>query len=175
MWSNANLKNDAWFLKAVEKGLLLVSRQGIVTNPKTGNILGSKPLAKAGGYHRVCLSYKGRNHSIYLHRLVWLVFKGPIPEGYQVNHKNGNRSKNCLSNFNLKTNAENTEHGYRRLGNSQRSGVNHKLSAFNASQVREIRKLYRKGSTQKSIADRFHVSQKAVFNVVNYRSYTEVA
>ena len=175
MWSNANLKNDEWFLKAVEKGLLLVSKQGIVTNPRTGNILGSKPLEKAGGYHRVCFSYRGKSRSIYLHRLVWLVFKGRISKGYQVNHKDGNRSRNCLSNFDLKTNVDNTKHGYKRLGNPKRSGTKHTLSALSANQVLEIRKLHRKGYTQRLLSTRYKVSQKVIFNVVNYKSYKEVA
>lgn len=175
MWANADLKNDAWFIRAVEKGLLTVSRTGVVTSTKTGNVLGANPLAKAGGYHRVCFSHKGKSRSIYLHRLVWLVFKGKIARGYQVNHKDGNRSHNHLSNFNLKTNADNTKHGYRRLGNVRRSGVKHTLAAFDDRTVRKIRRVYATGKySHKRIADHYGVSQKAIYNVVNNLSYRNV-
>lgn len=174
-WNQANLKNDLYFIKAVKSGLLTVTKKGVVTNVKTGNILGSKPLLKAGGYHRVCFSSNDKTKSIYLHRLVWLAYKGPIPKFLQVNHKNGDKSKNWLSNFTLSTNSENTTHAYRSLGKGDKSGSKHVLSKLTNSDVIKIKKAYGKGNTtQKKLAAKYSVSQNVIFNVVNDVSYTNV-
>ena len=45
------------------------------------------------------------------HRLVWIVFNGPIPEGMQVNHINEDKSDNRLENLNLMTPSENINWG----------------------------------------------------------------
>ena len=175
MWSRANLKNDSWFIKAVDKGVLEVYKNGSVINPVTGKELGVNPLEKAGGYHRVCILYKGKKRSIYKHRLIWVVFKGPIPEGYQVNHENGNKSKNRLSNLNLKTNSENTKHSYQTLDRGFKRGTKHVLAAFTEKQVKKIRKDYaNKIYTQRELAEKYNVSQRNIFNIVHRKTYTEI-
>lgn len=44
----------------------------------------------------------------YVHRLVWETFKGEIPDGYEIDHIDGDTSNNSLSNLQLLTRRENT-------------------------------------------------------------------
>lgn len=53
------------------------------------------------GYWRMGIKINGTWEKIYLHRYVWELYNGPIPEGYDVHHKNGNRSCNCIVNLEL--------------------------------------------------------------------------
>lgn len=54
----------------------------------------------------------GKKHSKRIHRLVAKAFV-PNPNSYpQVNHKDGNKLNNELSNLEWVTNAQNTQHGY---------------------------------------------------------------
>ena len=55
------------------------------------------------GYWAVRLFRK----SHYIHRILYVMANGPIPEGMQVDHIDHNRGNNCRSNFRLATNAEN--------------------------------------------------------------------
>ena len=48
--------------------------------------------------------YKGS--PIYVHKLVYMLFKGPIPEGYQVHHISGNTAQNNIENLTLLTRDE---------------------------------------------------------------------
>ena len=51
--------------------------------------------------------YQGRDKYVIClikqHRLVWIVNHGPIPEGYIIHHKDGNRANNTITNLELTT------------------------------------------------------------------------
>jgi hypothetical protein len=89
--------------------------EGYRINPATGVILGRRGYAvghPAGnghlivtnGYRKMCRS---------AHRMVWEAVHGPIPEGLQINHKNGVKTDNRIENLELVTASENTAHAYR--------------------------------------------------------------
>ena len=78
---------------------------------KKGKIL--KQVDVGFGYLQVCLRKNNKNHSLYVHRLVWEAFNGLIPEGMQVNHINENKSDNRLENLNLMTAVQNSNWGTR--------------------------------------------------------------
>ena len=70
-----------------------------------------KPKISNKGYYlvRLCKNSKAGLYSI--HRLVWIAFNEPIPEGLQVNHINEVKTDNRLSNLNLMTPKENRNWG----------------------------------------------------------------
>lgn len=49
------------------------------------------------------------NGSGYLHRDIWVAHNGPIPDGYEVDHRDGNPFNNAIENLQLLTNAEHVE------------------------------------------------------------------
>jgi hypothetical protein len=52
-----------------------------------------------------------------LHRLVWMLAHGPIPDGYQVHHIDGQRWNNSLDNLELMTISEHTRiHSHEKIG-----------------------------------------------------------
>jgi hypothetical protein len=64
----------------------------------------------SGGYMRVSLFYEGKNFNALVHRLVAIAFI-PNPENKpQVNHKDGDKSNNCVDNLEWVTNNENQAH-----------------------------------------------------------------
>lgn len=56
------------------------------------------------------------------HRYIWEKANGPIPAGMQIDHINGKRDDNRLSNLRVVTHQENTQNAKRRKDNA--SGVN---------------------------------------------------
>ena len=65
--------------------------------------------AKKNCYAFVSIKHRETNKQIayYVHRLIWETFNGNIPEGYEIDHINTNRSDNRLENLRLVTHQEN--------------------------------------------------------------------
>ena len=63
------------------------------------------------GYYQVALCKNSIKKIYNVHRLVYEVFNGSIPEGLQVNHINEIKTDNRTSNLNLMTPKENTNYG----------------------------------------------------------------
>lgn len=57
------------------------------------------------GYQRVQFNQKvegiKQHRNILVHRIVWDAFKGEVPEGYEIDHIDFNRSNNCIDNLRL--------------------------------------------------------------------------
>ena len=76
------------------------------TRKLKGKILTPVSNGKAG-YYQIKFNNKNKTKAEYVHRLVWQAFNGPIPEGYEIDHEDEDKSNNALYNLNLKTRKEN--------------------------------------------------------------------
>lgn len=63
----------------------------------------AESLHKSTGYLR--FGYQGKQY--HVHRVVWEMHNGPIPKGMQIDHINGDRTDNNLSNLRLVTPQQN--------------------------------------------------------------------
>jgi NUMOD4 motif/HNH endonuclease len=72
-----------------------------------------KPRLHDRGYHRVNLCKDGRPTDAYIHIVVMAAFVGPCPEGMEVNHDDGVKSNNILSNLEYATPLQNIQHSVR--------------------------------------------------------------
>ena len=85
-----------------------VSDTGLVKTTKTGHVL--RPAVSRHGYERVCLFKMDRKRRYRVHRLVAMAFI-PNPDNLpQVNHKDGNKRNNHVSNLEWITNEDNMHH-----------------------------------------------------------------
>lgn len=114
-----------------------------------------------------------RNY-ILLHRLIWIISNGDIPEKMEINHINGIKDDNRLINLELTTKSGNGIHSHRILGNKTGSvkGEQNKKSKLKESEVIEIRSRYKKGEiTLKFLADEYGVSIPAIADIIKYRNW----
>ena len=85
---------------------------------KRGNFL--RPIKKKTGY--VCVSLSsgyGKPNQTLIHRFVWEFFKGPIPEGMTLDHKDGDKTNNRINNLQLMSGGENSRKGNRKLSDEK--------------------------------------------------------
>lgn len=86
----------------------MACKEGYIKNKSNKVLLGSE----RNGYYRVNLVKYGH---ISVHRLIWETFNGPIPDDKVIDHIDGNRHNNNLSNLRCVSQSEN-------MYNSQMNG-----------------------------------------------------
>lgn len=87
-----------------------IDQNGVITNQKTGNVK-SQWEAKSG-YLCVDIQENGKASKHYLHRLLAQTFI-PNPDNKRtVNHIDGNKLNNSLTNLEWSTDSENIKHAY---------------------------------------------------------------
>lgn len=90
-----------------------ISNLGNIRSYCTGKeIIRKQVFNKKLGYYAVCL---GSNNKQYVHRLLAQAFIPNQENKKQVNHKDGNRANNDLSNLEWVTCSENHIHAYKEL------------------------------------------------------------
>lgn len=81
-----------------------------------GDVAGS---VNQNGYTKVMLNGKQLN----AHRVVWILLKGEIPEGFVINHIDCNKRNNKIDNLEIITQKQNTRKSYRHLQEDNLVGI----------------------------------------------------
>lgn len=85
-----------------------VNEYGVVLNTTTKVV--KKATIGKNGYKYVTLYNKGFTQKLYVHRLLGIYFIPNPKRKRTINHKNGNKLDNCLSNLEWATDKENLTH-----------------------------------------------------------------
>lgn len=129
----------------------------------------------ADGYLMVDLSDRSRGlrKCRLAHRLVGEAFLGDIPDGKQINHKNGVKDDNRPENLEYVTCGENVRHAYRELNcsDTRSRGSDHYGAQLTEESVREARARKQSGESYASIARSMGFSYHAIWDCVNRRSW----
>lgn len=91
--------------------------------------------------------------AFYVHRLVALSFIPNTENKPEVNHIDGNRNNNHVSNLEWTTRQENMDHGFR-TGLINNTGINHGNNIYTDNQIKDVKLLLKNTEmTQKEIAE----------------------
>lgn len=158
---------ERWRWVKDSDGKYLVSDKGTVIsvpdNGRDGVTLGTNDSC---GY--VSVTINGRRTRV--HRVVLEAFE-PIHDGLPVvNHKDGDKKNNNLENLEWCTHSQNMQHAYD-TGLRHSPVVKAYARKFTDDQVRSIRKDQR---TARQIADDYGVSDVAICNIKNRKTYKGV-
>lgn len=128
---------------------------------KRGNIL--KGCIDRCGYREVCLSLKGKQKSVLVHRLILKSFK-PCEnmDKLDVNHINGNKLDNRLINLEWCTRSENINHSYKNRLQDNATNQYGNFKVISQEEVELMKILRLEGKTQKEIAKTIGCSTKTV-------------
>lgn len=158
---NVNMDKDLKALELVAIGVIQLNNLGEIFRckrklPRIDEYKLIEPrlvTTEAHGYRIFNITLEPGNYLYFrVHRLVWMIFnESLIPEGQEINHKDGNKAKNAPDNLESLTQAENI-----------RVRKNNKL---NHLQVKQIRELQDRGVPPKIIAEMFKVSRSTISNI----------
>ena len=125
--------NEVFVYEAVKLGQIEIRADGTVWRIKGRR---PKQLAKSlppsAKYVSIKVMRNGRQVGATVQRLVYHHFKGPIPPGLTVNHKDGNTLHNHPDNLELATYLEQTRHAIDVLGRKPKDQLGEKNKMANA-------------------------------------------
>jgi hypothetical protein len=136
-----------------------VSNCGNVMNEKRNRLL--IPCHSNNGYLIVNLRYESKHKTHYVHRMVAETFI-PNPENHnQINHIDGDKTNNNVSNLEWCTGTHNRLHAFRIGLQISLKGEKSGRSKLTESQVKKIKELHGV-LTQKEIAKTFNVTYATI-------------
>ena len=159
---------EVWKPFYIQERIYYVSNIGRVKN-KYNKILHA--VVGSSGYEEICLCVNYKRYYKRVHRLVAQAFL-PNPNNYPcVNHINGNKLDNNVSNLEWCTVAHNTQHSYNHGYQRGKSG-NCKLSD---AQVILIRRLRLAGLSRFEVCALFpEIKQSTIFDCYYYETYKHI-
>lgn len=156
-------------IKHARSGLLCDPESGVVYKKRGGRF---KEVTR-DGYRRASWGENGKVKNCGEHRVIYEAVHGPIPAGMQVNHINGIKDDNRISNLELNTPQQNTFHAHA-TGLVKSLGENHRQAKMTTEDVRQIRNTV--GTV--SIAEwarSLGVHKRTVSDARNYRRWRFIA
>ena len=147
----------------------LVSESGDVFNLKTGKKIKNQDNGK--GYRKITLTINGKPVQKYVHRMVAECYL--LNKSIQVNHKDGNKSNNCVSNLEWCTNSQNQIHAH--ANGLKKSGSDLWNAKFTKEQIFEIKKYRNNGLPYHQIAKIFNTTKSTIHAIVNNNRYKNIS
>lgn len=142
-------------------------------NKITGRVL--SPKKSRCGYLLVGLYSKKRRQTVPIHRLVASAFLTPDPGKNQVNHIDGNKENNELSNLEWCTPGENQRHAFDNGLKIANKGTDVPSSKLTELEVIEIRSRYAKGGvSQYKLAEKYEVTQSAISDIISRKRWKHI-
>ena len=145
----------------------MVSNTGKMFSKFSNRLL--TPWMTSHGYMRVSLRLnKTKTTRVFVHRLVALAFIDNPLNKTQVNHIDGNKQNNHVSNLEWVTPSENIQHSMETGFN--KCGVDRTTSKLSREDVEYIRQ-NPLNLSQRKLAKMFGVSKSPIYQVIHYETY----
>jgi hypothetical protein len=126
------------------------------------------------GYPVVELHVSNKRFRRSIHTLLALTFiTENIPEGYEVNHKDGNKLNHTLDNLEIVTRQQNVQHAWE-TGLVNNKGLNSKSRKLDYEVAEIIRQEYSYyNTTYVELVQRFYVSIATISRVINNKLWVK--
>ena len=170
-----NIADEIWKDIRGYEGFYQISNYGRIKSFKRKNAIILRPVVTPEGYLRVGLKKDSASKSFYVHILVGTAFL-PNPESKpEINHEDGCKFNNHVSNLKWVTGLENKRHSVK-MG-LHRAGSNFRDAKLIDEQVRYIRKVYKPRDAEfggAALAKKFKMSFSSMMRVIHRKSYKNV-
>lgn len=124
------------------------------------------------GYVELWKNNKGKKFRI--HRLVAETFIPNTLGKEQVNHIDGDKKNNCVSNLEWVTPKENIRHAIENDLSSIKYGSKNLASKLKEEDVKYIRENARINKSAKELSEIYNVSTTTIYNIINYKKWLKM-
>lgn len=165
----SELKNE-WLPIEGYEGIYEVSNYGQVkrvslTHP--GTSLRFLKGSKTNGYSGIFLYKNGKGKHFFIHRLVMKAFVGDPKDNMVVNHIDGCKTNNIITNLEYATLAENNLHAYE---SGLKIGANRKLTEKNILEMLEMKPVH----SYNFIAEKYGVHIGTIVQIFHGKTYKKI-
>jgi hypothetical protein len=165
-----NLKKDKIIKLLIKSRVFKVDvKAGTVT--RRGKNIG---YIDSQGYERYSFRYKEKFYNVMIHNIIWIAANGLLPKDKEINHIDGNKLNNKISNLELLTPAENIRHAFKNQLNKGPLGEKNGNSKLTDNLVAEFRKRYKQGERLKSLQKEVDISLTCLADAVFGKSYKHI-
>ena len=148
-----------------------VSNLGNIRNSRTRKVLQLHPNYKGYLHTVVTLGSRKKIKAIIIHRAIAETFIENPNSHPQINHVDGNKCNNSVSNLEWCTGLYNIQHAFASGLFNNMNGCNYRTSKFTANNIVNIIEFRKNNMSVKEIASRFKVSTVSIYSVLNNKRY----
>lgn len=156
----------------------MASSFGRIRNIDTGKVLSASE--NRHGYLITVLCNDNKRKTVGVARIIASTFLVK-PEGKEVNHKDGVKTNNYISNLEYVTRGENIKHAFDMGLRKADKGQDNKNSKLTNNQVLEIRSKYKRGVNQydtgyglQRLANEYNVGQTTISHIIKNENWTHI-
>jgi HNH endonuclease len=176
----SKFNKDLWIIDALKKSYLIPNKDGSIMRcknaDKDGNLLTNEyrlvtqQIHKKSGRVYFNATWRGFTKSLLVNRVIALRYL-PNPLNLPVvNHIDGNKENNALTNLEWSTGSDNERHAHR-TGLKTGRGSSNSNAKLTSAQVLAIRQSQENVS---SIADTFGVAKSTIINILSRKTWKHI-
>lgn len=156
------------FIKSYE-GRYSVNKTGDIYSHFNNKIL--KQSIDSRGYSKLILSLSNIKKTVLVHRIVAEAFIENNNNYLEVNHLDGNKQNNSVSNLEWCSHAQNQIHAFKLGLRRGIKGEKHHNSKLTEKDINLIKDLKSKGISNLELSNKFKVNKGHISRIVNKRSW----
>lgn len=134
-----------------------IDEEGIIRNSKDRTI---SPFIDCLGYKQIVLYKDGKRYHKRVHRLLYQSIYGELNIKIQVNHIDGDKTNNNITNLEAVTNQQNTQHGYdNNLYHSKKRSIPVRVFDKEGNILSDYKSI-------RSMCDDLHLNRKTISSII---------
>lgn len=162
---------ENWIDLKETNGNYKIAINGDVMSKLSGKWRMLKSHVSSTGYLRVDVIYNGKKKTVKLHRLIGIHFIDNPNNLKILNHIDGNKLNNDISNLEWCTSSHNNQEAWNNGLYTKKYGADNGNACLTWGQAQEIRSMKANGIKRKAIREHFGVSESTVDKIVANKIY----
>lgn len=172
-------EKELLFLEHFECGLYFCNENGEVFSKNSPHGMCSrirklKPYMGNSGYPLIRIGTGSRQYTFQVHRFIYLYFHRYLDPTKTINHIDGNKRNNKLSNLEEITLKENAKHAHKNGLVNVAKGERSAASKFKEADILKIREDHAAGAKAKILAIKYDTHIDNIYAIVNRETWKHI-